>query len=229
MNPIRKQLQQKIGDTASQEQRVKIRVAQRMNKRKKPVFQWFIALSIIAICMSFFSVKKEAPQQIQTEVDMGVSVEVGDIMINEKTGQTKGISELLVDEVREALHAPPQAKLLYTPARYTNNDYVTTRCGKQHCPTIAVLDHGNSGSIAKLGNGTVQAEILSKDQAMVLIIMRTENEAHLHFSYTNGILDTPKITQAFPPIKTATWLTNEKIRLTFTSGKTKIVNIVRYY
>lgn len=224
MNTIRKKLQQKIGDTTQQQQRVEFRVKQRLMKKKQFNFKWLgsIAIGAVGLVILFLILPNQNSQQ-QT------AVEIGGVMFDEKTSQEKPISDLLYEEVQTALHVTKKEKLFYTAARYTDYDYVTTHCKTGDCRILALQDNGKSGAIYNLGKGHIEAEILSPDEKIVLLVLHTKKQDTLRFMYTNTIHDHPEVSKYFPKIKTAKWLSNEKIQLTFLSGQMKIITIPRYY
>lgn len=224
MNNIREKLQQKMGDTSEQEQRVQLRVEQRLAKKIRPNFTWVGRMAIIAACLVgiFLVLPDQKPQQ------QG-SIEIGGVMFDEKTGHEKAISDLLYDEVLASLNVTKEDKLFYTPARYTDYTYVTTHCQTTTCRILALRDNGKTGAIYNLGSGTIKAETLSPDKKMVAFVLHTKKQDTLRFMYTNDVTDHPKISEHFPNIKTTKWLSNDQIQLTFYSGKTKTISIPRYY
>lgn len=229
MNTIREKLKQKMGDTSKQEQRIQLHVEQRLAKPKQTNFKWLGSAIIIVACLLsiFLLLPNQKPHQ--NAVQQPDSVEIGGVMVDEKTGHEKNISDLLYDEVRALLDITKKEKLFYTPARYTNYNYVTTHCQATDCRILALQDNGTAGAIYNLGKGTIKAEVLSPDKKVVALVLHTKKQDTLHFMYTNNITDHPEASEHFPKIKTTKWLSNEKVQVTFHSGKTKIVTITRYY
>ena len=224
MNNIREKLQQKMGDTSKQEQRVQVRVKKRLAKKKWLDFKWVGSVASLAACLLiiFFILPNHKPQK------QG-AVEIGGVMFDEKTGHEKTISDLLYDEVLASLGVTKEEKLFYTPARYTDYTYVTTHCQTTNCRILALRDNVKTGVIYNLGSGTIKIEALSPDKKMVALVLRTKKQDTLRFMYTNDITDHPEIPGYFPQIKKVKWLSNAKIQLTLNSGKKEIITIPRYY